>query len=394
MTLSRDKSDEWSNFHDFGLKENLGKKYLNNEELDYEMGEFESNYPDIAEVFMNEADWSRTIHALLLTDKHDDEDDRKINIGLFGGLYGSQPVGRELLLRFGRHLAKGFTVNDPEITQLFKQANIYILPAVDSDGMDKFTVGTCSSEYDLVDEQGSQFNKKKKFNVDNKNPIEAVKTFLRNYRIDVGLSVESNGLFMRLPWDDDRKSDPPMEDSLRFLATSYYKSNNDLINETCSNNVANGLIKGSSLSKYSGSILDFMSSNYNSLFISAHISCCNYPYPRELPSLYKNNLPSLKSFLRSATQGIYGHVTDIKGRPLKDAIISLLSTNVGNSEIIPVINGSFTLILPVGVYKLNVTLEGYDDKIVEIKIEQVGKLSKKKYYFRFLVYGFKISERG
>ena len=99
--LAPDHSYEWSEENDFGLKANLKAEYLSNTELEAAMANLENEYPGFAEVFLNEADWSSVVPAIKLS-SGDMADDNRANVALFGGVYGSQPLGREILLRLAR----------------------------------------------------------------------------------------------------------------------------------------------------------------------------------------------------------------------------------------------------------------------------------------------------
>jgi hypothetical protein len=49
-----------------------------------------------------------------------------------------------------------------------------------------------------------------------------VKKFLSDHRVDIGLSVESSGVFMRIPWDEKTRATVQVsEDSLDTLAAAY-----------------------------------------------------------------------------------------------------------------------------------------------------------------------------
>ena len=67
--------------------------------------------------------------------------------------------------------------------------------------------------------------------------VAAMKVFLANYNIKIGLSLEGEGLFVRVPWDD--KDSHPFEDtpkdaqkSFQFLAESYYSAHDKMQNVT------------------------------------------------------------------------------------------------------------------------------------------------------------------
>lgn len=55
---------------------------------------------------------------------------------VLGGLYGSQPVGRELVIRLARHLGAGWAKKDVKIQTLLEKTRIFLVPAVDIDGYD------------------------------------------------------------------------------------------------------------------------------------------------------------------------------------------------------------------------------------------------------------------
>lgn len=67
--------------------------------------------------------------------------DTRVRVMILGGLYGSQPVGRELVLRLARHLASGWAKKNREIQKLLQNTKIFLVPAVDTDGFEKAEPG-------------------------------------------------------------------------------------------------------------------------------------------------------------------------------------------------------------------------------------------------------------
>ena len=52
-----------------------------------------------------------------------------------------------------------------------------------------------------------------------------MKKFLSDHRVDIGLSMESSGVFMRIPWDEKTRATVQVsEDSLDTLAAAYLDS--------------------------------------------------------------------------------------------------------------------------------------------------------------------------
>ena len=84
--------------------------YLSNDEIKEAIGQLENDFPGVAEAHMNEASWSTAVPAVSFKTEEQNGGGglkKKLNVALIGGLYGSQPVGRELLIRLARHLGKG-----------------------------------------------------------------------------------------------------------------------------------------------------------------------------------------------------------------------------------------------------------------------------------------------
>lgn len=58
-------------------------------------------------------------------------EENKFHIGLIGGLFASQPVGREVLLRLATHILMGNGLEDPPIQKILNNAVLHFVPGVD-----------------------------------------------------------------------------------------------------------------------------------------------------------------------------------------------------------------------------------------------------------------------
>ena len=374
FSLPLDVTQEWSSKKDFGISENLDSHYKTNQEILETIANLENKYPNLVEAHMNEAEWSTHIPAIQMQADEGTGSEEKINIGLFGGIYGSQPIGREMLLRLARHLAEGHNRGNDEITKLFNRTNIFIFPMIDLNGFSHSKMGDCSSppSKKIPDVIGSKFTPSDDAK-ESYPEVRALKTAIQNYNIKVGLSVEGRGVFVRIPWDDP-KSHPyetiPLnaEMSFKTLAQSYFDVHEEMrkgISCTGSNEPA-GVKSGSEVSTdYHNTLLDYAYSHQASLFISAHLSCCDYPHEREVPKLWMKNLDPLMSFLNTASQGFFGQIMDIHQQPLSNAILSIN----GDEQIIRLSpEGKFVAILPPGKYRWKISLPDYDTKIFDIDV--------------------------
>jgi carboxypeptidase D len=267
------------------------------------------------EVFMNEAEWSSVVSAARLGDESIGVEEAKVNVALFGGVFASQPLGRELLVRFARHLGEGHKRNNTDIMELFSRIYLYILPMVDADHFDLKQAGKC----DLRLPRRSLGYRFEDTGQRMAPAVKAVKTFLDTHDIEAALSLESGGLFIRLPWDSkdkergsgSSKGDP----ALKYLGDAYLKASKRLSNVTegsCDVASPHGLAYGSSSVTYNsgGTILDFMY-GHGLTAAAAHVSCCSFPPAEDLPKLWMENLDPLKAFVSAAGQGVYGQVCSV-----------------------------------------------------------------------------------
>lgn len=58
-------------------------------------------------------------------------DENKFHIALVGGLFASQPAGREILLRLATHILMGNQIGNPPIQRVLDDAVLHFIPGVD-----------------------------------------------------------------------------------------------------------------------------------------------------------------------------------------------------------------------------------------------------------------------
>ena len=380
FTLAADHSDEWSRDNDFHIEENLATAYLSNSKLEETLANFENEYPKLAHVLLNDADWSNSVPAIHLKDDSEGDEASKARIALFGGVYGSQPVGREMLIRLIRHLGQGHKKRDPEIISLFSQIELYVLPMVDVGAFDSTIEGQCSydRERQMSYEIGSKMYSRGA-------PIEvrAMRRFLANYQLDAGLSIESEGKFVRIPWDDETRASYSVatkdeEDNLQVLARTLLSKQSN--NATCKNQPGGdadspkGIVRGSQLDgKYQGTLLDFAYEKFGFPLLALHVSCCDFPSRHELPYLWRENLGPIKGFLTSAAQGVHGQVSDINGNPLTNAKVVLNGKRVVS---LSKKDAKFRLLLSEGNYVAKLSLDNYESKKVKFEVRKGERIRK------------------
>jgi len=380
FTMQPDDTDIWSKANDFNIKENLINKYMSDDQLKSALADIENKYSTVAEAMINSADWQMVVPGLKLAL---DEDHAlsdmlpKVKVLLLGGLFGGQPLGREMLVRLARNMAEGVKQGDNVITMILKSADLYFLPAVDLNSFNLNSEGQCMYKDTKImqNEAGNQF-----FEPFMNPATKAVKTLMSQVNFDYAITLEGNGIFVRIPWDEEKANslDAPPEDILMWIANTYLKTHPVMktSEDPCKgqlldghtatrNSFPNGVVKGSSIkpSLYQHSFLDYAWNEFHVPAIAVHISCCNFPRRRTIVSHWKENLFALKKSLNIVNQGIWGIVHDSNNRPLPDAQIK-----VGRRILKSDKYGRYLTLLPVGSFELKISSKNHQSTKVELTV--------------------------
>ena len=368
FTLQLDSNPDWSEMSDFDLADNIQElPFKSNTDIKAAIVELENQYPNVAEAMINDADWSQVIPGLKLeSETNTSLAYPKVPVLLVGGLYGSQPLGREVLLRFAKHIGEGAKRFDNVVTELLNRAVIYILPAVDVDKFEKATPGVCHylDQKDMEQEAGGSFTEQRNMGT------EAVKRFLPMFGIKLALSLESNGLFVRMPWDNARggSSDTGSGDLFKLLATTYARHAPAMKGQQtpCEGRSNAGVVVGAEVQgiNYGGSLQDYIWEKYNTPMVSAHISCCNFPNKsRSIVRAYRENLTPLVKFLELVYQGVWGRVLDSSNHPIANVTIVM----AGKVEVTDS-RGVFITVFPKGKYRMVLSHDKFERKSVDFLV--------------------------
>eukprot|EP00088_Acartia_fossae_P017937 TRINITY_DN2028_c0_g1_i1.p1 TRINITY_DN2028_c0_g1~~TRINITY_DN2028_c0_g1_i1.p1 ORF type:complete len:1121 (+),score=288.03 TRINITY_DN2028_c0_g1_i1:476-3364(+) len=380
--MEPDNSELWSNDKDYGIKANMARKYLSNDELKEAIASLENEYPTIAEALINEADWQMVIPGLKLALDPDGvlaDPLPSVKILLVGGLFPSQSVGREMLLRLARHMCEAFKQGDNVVTMILKSAEIYILPSADLENFNSKEEGQClySDVAEMDAAAGNQFYKSSKNKV-----VQAIASLMGQVRFDYAVSFEGNGVFMRVPWDNKGPEDPelsPIDTTLNWLAKVYKKAHSNMRDDrdVCKGEVLDGknvdehqfpegVIHGSQLQPplYKHSFIDFAWREFKVPAISAHISCCNFPTGRDLPAYFSANMAPMLKILTRAHQGVWGIVLDPNNKPLPGAQVKVDNRIVETDH-----QGRYLFVLPVNSYFIQVYSKGHMPVSTQVSVD-------------------------
>jgi len=241
---------------------------------------------------------------------------------------------------------------------LLDKTNIHIIPQVSLPSDD---AGSCEA-YTKAEDFGVSTNDTR---------IKVLLSFFDRKPIQLALSVEAGGELVRYPWDKHHRQaegglrvlqqTPDSEPTFQMLARTYTTAHPKMSQGSprCGGpEFTDGITAGLRWVFQPDSVLDAVYSKHKSFIMSAHVSCCQKPEGKDLPSIYKNNLNSLMSILNKAHQGVRSAVVDISGSPIHDAVLRF----DGEFDDFPTFSDGYQYrILPDGDHTIKVAAHGYEE---------------------------------
>jgi len=119
-------------------------------------------------------------------------EENKFHIALIGGLYASQPIGRELLTRLASHMVVGYARQNPSITDIMSKAVIHIMPGIDPSFHD--SVNPVCNPPNNPEEIAYQFLVPRD---GNSAVADALKIMMKKEKFDLALNIEGGGIYVR-----------------------------------------------------------------------------------------------------------------------------------------------------------------------------------------------------
>lgn len=121
-------------------------------------------------------------------------EENKYRIGLIGGLFASQPMGREILLRLATHILMGNQIGDPPIQRILNNSVLHFVPGIDPGFDNIINVEECNPIVD--DEVGKRLlSHNNNVTSDKLDMItNAFKTMLFSEKYDAIIILESGAL--------------------------------------------------------------------------------------------------------------------------------------------------------------------------------------------------------
>lgn len=356
FTLLRDDPRSWAVEYDFGAVENVSpmEQYLSRAEIIAKLLQLENSHPTIAQIVADYNFMPPSLHSLKITEEAGSPGEDKLYIAVLGGLFATEPAGREMSLRLARHLIHAYENKDPQIVSLLKSAVVHIIPVVDQ-SFDSLEVELkCYSLNPQMNVVASELSGNK---TESQNVAEALISMLTSNHYDLVISLEGGGLDVVSP---SSVHDAVLDNIYNMLAYTYTNDHTD-------KQKTGECAKPQAFEAWKQKVLDDMQHQLQTLIVSVRESCCNYLPPSQIPDLWRQELQPLVSLLTTVKQGVKGRIIDEYGEEMREAVIQV--NNSLHYRINATRNSAlFNIILAAGTYALKASCIHHEPRTVIVEV--------------------------
>ncbi|KAG5836722.1 hypothetical protein ANANG_G00231580 [Anguilla anguilla] len=358
-------------------------KYYNYVDLTRLLKSLADRYPHVANLSsVGQSVQGRELWVMRITKDPAADGPGKPKFKYVGNMHGDETVSRQILVYLVEHLLTRYG-EDPRVTDLVNNTDIYIMPSMNPDGFEKSVEGDCNGDnggrknaknIDLNRSFPDQFDIINVRKEDVPEVTAVIKWILENKFVLSG-NLHGGTVVASYPFDDSASHDPEghysksSDDSLfRYLARTYAERNPVMATgePNCPDapleTFKDGIVNGAEWYDVSGGMQDYNYLKGNCLEITMELSCCKHPHAAQLPTEWDNNRESLLAYMEKVHIGVRGYVREAQnGTVLSDVRVTVAGNNHN------VTTGKFgdyyRLLLP-GSYNITASLPGYQPMTV------------------------------
>jgi zinc carboxypeptidase/type IX secretion system substrate protein/Big-like domain-containing protein len=289
-------------------------------------------------------------------------------------MHGDETTGFVLMLRFIDYLLSRYET-DNYVKGLINDLEIYINPSSNPDGTYATSNDTicyyCSSR---SNSRGVDLNRDYTEPRDTENPAvweqENVKMieFMKGRNITLSMNFHGGIEVINYPWDftSTRHTDDAWfqlisreyADTAQFYSPSWYMDD------------YGGITNGYDWYYAGGTRQDYLNYYLHGREVTAEISTIKAPESSSLPNYWEYNYRSFLHYMKQATYGVHGVVTDVTtGDPIR-AFIEVVDHDVDSSQVYSdETNGDYHRLIKAGTYTFLYSAEGYEQVSKSITID-------------------------
>jgi hypothetical protein len=307
----------------------------------------------------------RPLYFLKITD-NPQLDEAEPEFLYISSIHGDEPVGYDMCIRLIKLLTEDYG-NDPRITNLVDNTEIWICPMFNPDG---YVLG---QRYNA---QGIDLNRNfpMPFGI-NQHPDGyawapeniAMMDFLQGRNFVLSANFHGGALVANYPWDYSHSLTPD-NDLLIQAALTYASNNSAMYNNS---EFSQGITNGADWYVITGSLQDWTYGYTDGMDITMEIGNNKWPSASQLPTFWNQNRESMLSYMEFVHRGLHGTVHSEEGAPLV-AEISILD----NYKLVHTDSnaGDYHRMLLPGSYEVTASAPGYLPRTETLTIPASGSL--------------------
>lgn len=345
------------------------------------MNDFASDYPDICT--LENIGQSVEGRDLLLLKISDNVDTDEIEPEFFytSTMHGDETTGFVLMLRYIDYLLSNYQSNT-KVKYLVDNLEIFINPLSNPDGTyasgNDTICGYCSNR---TNANGVDLNRNFTEPREAENPNEWEQEnvhmidFMKSRHIVLSMNFHGGIEVINYPWDftATRHAD---DDWFQLISREYADTVHVYSPSTYMDEFQNGITNGWDWYYAGGTRQDYLNFYLHGREVTAEISNTKAPHSSNMPDYWEYNYRSFLNYMKQATYGVHGIVTDGNtGDPVR-AFVEIPGHDEDSSQVYSSATlGDYHRMLKAGTYTLNFSANGYDPVSETITIDDFESIN-------------------
>lgn len=282
----------------------------------------------------------RPIYAIKISD-NPTEDETEPEVKYIANMHGDEIVGRELMILLIEELLTKYKSNDPVVTKLINNTEIFIVPSMNPDG----AINRRRGNADWVDlnRDFPDFTTRDNENTPHGREVETKSIMLWQQTRNFSLSANFHGgaEVVNYPWDTSAQ-EHPLHQFVLEISKEYANQVPGMRNST---EFPGGVVNGYDWYEVNGGMQDWSYYWHNDLQVTIELSDTKWPRYSEVARYWEENRTALIDFLGKVHQGIALKLNENE----KFVSIEKDGEHIGFFE---VKNNEFHKVLPEGYYQI------------------------------------------
>lgn len=334
-------------------------------ELTTDLQAYAAQFPALCRLYtLGQSIQGRELHTLLISDNPDIEEEEP-EFKYVSTMHGDEPVGTELCMRLIDLLLNSYGASD-RLTALVDTTAIWIVPAMNPDGLDAITRANASG-FDLNrsfpaypgDFVGTYFDGESDGTAGRTAEVRHVMNWTLENSFVLSANFHTGALVVNYPYDDDGlpsgvPAPSPDEGLFRVVSAAYADHNPPMRNSRL---FPGGITNGNDWYRAIGGMQDWNYRFMGCFEVTIELSSSKRPGATLLPGLWEDNRESMLSYLEFVHRGVRGLITDRNdGAPLWGRVLAAGNTQPVFSD--PDVGDYYRLLRP-GTHRLRFYVPGY-----------------------------------